>query len=92
MKKIVYLNIGTFIGLLVAFVLAYYFLIQDNFLHISISSIIANSQHLENKRRLLVQGLLPVYIYMMIFGAAMLSAYLGSTLQHFFIRAIKKYS
>ena len=80
MRKLVYLNIGTCIGLVVAFVLVYYFLMQDNFLHISISSIITHSQNLEIKRRLLVQGLLPIYISMMIFGATMLSIYLGSTL------------
>lgn len=83
------LNITTIITLVFVGYIAYYFLLDDNFLHISITSIIANSQDLTIEQHMLVLAFLPVYIATMIFGAAMLGIYLGSLLKHLLIR-IKK--
>lgn len=89
MKKIVYLNWGTIIAVLAACCIVYYLLLQDNFLHTSISSIIARSHTLAIKKRIILHGLLPIYIAMMIFGAAMIGIYIGSSLQQLVTRAIK---
>jgi len=89
MQKIISLNIVVII-VTVVFCAAYYLLLHDNFLHTSISSIIALSHHLELKEHLIVLGLLPVYIAAVIFGTALLGIYLGSTLQHYFMRCMKK--
>ena len=86
MKKIVSLNLATILTFIVLSYVAYYLLVRDNFLHISISAIIGNSHHLDIKRHLLVLGLLPFYIAAMIFGTGILSIYLGSRIQERFIR------
>lgn len=64
------------------FYLTYYLLLQDNIFHLSISSIIAYSHHLAIQKRLLVVGLLPIYIGLMIFGAAILGIFLCSIVQN----------
>lgn len=86
MKKIVSLNLATIFTLIGLSYVAYYFLLQDNFLHISISSIIDYSHNLEAKKHLLVLGLLPVYIATMIFGTALFGLYLGSIFQQLLIQ------
>ncbi len=88
-KKLAALNIGTIVALGALFAIVYYLLLRDNFLHASIASIISNSHHLEVKKRVLVHGLLPIYIATMIFGAAMLGIYIGSTFQQFLLRSIE---
>jgi len=89
MKQIIPLNIGTILSFMVMFTIAYYLLLQDNFLHISISSIITRAHYLEIKRHLIVLGLLPVYIATIIFGAGIASVYLGATVQALIRRACK---
>ena len=61
--------------------IAYYFLLHENFMHSAISCIISYSHTLTMKKHLVVLGLLPIYIAMMIFGAAMLGIYLGNKLE-----------
>ena len=77
------LNISIIVAITAIFYVVYYLLLFDNYLHISISSIISHSHHLQDRKHLLVLGLLPIYIAAMIFGAAMLSIYLGSRLEYF---------
>lgn len=83
------LNVGTFISFLVMFSMAYYLLLQDNFMHLSIASIISRSHPLELKKHLIVLGLLPVYIATIIFGSAVASVHLGSTVQYFLNKTCK---
>lgn len=90
MKQILPLNIGTLISFLVMFAIAYYVLLQDNFLHISIASIISRAHYLEIKKHLIVLGLLPVYIATIIFGAGIASVYLGSTVQSLITKSCKE--
>lgn len=90
MKRLVRLNVTTLIAMIVVFYIAYYFLVQDNFLHISISSIIAKSHQLKEADHVLVLGLLPIYIALMVFGAGVVGIFLGSILQQCLVRAINK--
>lgn len=78
MKKARYINVPTLITFAVMSFVAYYILLQDNFLHLSISSILTQAHDLEIEKHLIVLGLLPFYIAGVIFGTAMLSLYLGS--------------
>lgn len=89
MKTTIKLNIITILTLMFVCLLAYYLLLQDNFLDMSISSIIAKSNHLELKKHLIVLGFIPIYIAMIIFGTAMLGVYIGSSLQQYLLRHIK---
>jgi hypothetical protein len=62
----------------ILFYLVYYLLLHENFLHLSIASIINISHHLPNQLRLLIVGILPIYIGLMIFGAATLGLFICS--------------
>lgn len=86
MKKRFSFHIGSLITFTGVFYLAYYLLLEDNPLHLSIASIINYSHPLAIKKHLLVVGFLPIYISMIIFGAALLGIYLGSALQNLFAR------
>lgn len=90
MKRLVKLNISTVFSLIAAFSLVYYVLVSDNFLHISIASIISSSHYLGEADHILVLGLLPIYIALMIFGAGMAGVYLGSAIQQLLIRSLNK--
>lgn len=90
MKRLVKFNISTVIALIAAFSLVYYFLMLDNFLHISIASIIAKAHQLKETDHVLVLGLLPIYIALMVFGAGMVGIYLGSAIQQVLIRSLNK--
>lgn len=90
MKKVSSLSVSTFITLTIVVYVVYYLLLQDNFLHISISSIIDRTHHLRDKGHLIVLGLLPIYIATMVFGSILLGVYLGSSLQQFFSRSTNK--
>ena len=87
MKKKILLKISTLIPIGAAFYLAYYLLLKDTFLHVSISSIIMYANSLNIQKHLLILGLLPVYIAAMIFGAVILGSYIGSSLQYLIIRS-----
>jgi hypothetical protein len=89
-KTILSLNIVIIITLTVICYAAYSLLLQDNFLHSSISAIISMSHQLDPKRHLIVLGLLPIYIATVIFGAALLGLYIGSFVQEYLMGDIKK--
>lgn len=68
----------------------YTLLLQDNFLHTSISSIIIKARHLELKPHLIVLGLLPIYISVVIFGSVLLGIYLSSMIRYALTYSMKK--
>lgn len=83
MKKHKYLsfNLGTLITLSGAFYIAYYLLLDDSLVHISLTAIIDRSNELSMNKHLLVLGLIPIYIAIVIFGAATIGVYLGGIIQ-----------
>ena len=85
MNAFVSSKISTIAALMIAVYLAYYLLLRDNFLHCTITSIIHYTAHLSIKEHLIVLGLLPIYIAMMIFGAAILGIYLGSRIEYLLV-------
>jgi len=89
MNKKFTLGIITAIALTMAFYLAYYLLLRDTLFHSSIACIIADSKGLPVKQHLFVLGLIPVYIGIIIFGAATLGILFGSMLQSWFSHCFK---
>lgn len=87
--KLFPLNLGTVIALSGVFSAAYYLLLYDNPLRVSLSSIIERSQELSVNTHLLVLGLIPIYIAIIIFGAATLGIYLGAILQQVLVKPLK---
>jgi hypothetical protein len=83
MKKTLSCLIKTVILVGIVSYLGYYLLLQDNFLHLSIASIIDYSQHLALKKHLLVLAILPIYIAAVIFGTTMLGYYITLKVQSF---------
>lgn len=75
-------NLRFMLAVATAAYIAYYFLLNDNFLHSSISSIIAHARPLAVKKHLIVLGLLPIYIATIIFGSATIVIYLTARLEH----------
>lgn len=90
MRKLISLRLASASALVAVFCVVYYVLFSDNFMHISVGSIIANCHQLSLKKHLVVLGLIPIYIALMIFGAAVLGMYIGTMLQSFLDRASKK--
>lgn len=90
MKRLAHMNVGVIIALAVAIYVTYYLLLQDTFLHASISDIINRSHQLKSQKHLLVLGLLPIYIGTMVFGSAVLSIYLGAAIQRLIINKDRK--
>lgn len=87
MKKLFAFNILT-ISVTICIYFANYLLLSDNYLHISISSFVADANRWHGQSHIVVLGLLPIYIATMIFGASLLGIYLSFSLQHlFFLRS-----
>lgn len=84
------LNLGGIIFLVVAIYLIYYVLLHDKVLPFSISSVVSNINHLTRNWHILVVGLMPVYIALMIFGAAIIGIYLGSAFQRWITQRINQ--
>jgi hypothetical protein len=82
MKQPVPQKLITFVTLTIGLGVAYYFLIQDNFAHLSVSSIIDHANHLSLNKHVFVLGLVPIYIGLVIFGISTLGMYLASKLYH----------
>ncbi|EKD71339.1 MAG: hypothetical protein ACD_46C00207G0001 [uncultured bacterium] len=88
--KIINIRLSIIIALAIALSVSYYMLVRDNSFHASISSIIQYSQHANVKKHLLILGLLPIYIGVIIFGAAIVGIYLGFTVENLFGKSGKK--
>jgi hypothetical protein len=84
------LNLGTLIALIVVFYFAYELLLCDNFLHLSIGSIVGWAHHQSTQIHLVILGFIPVYLGAVIFGAATLSLYIGAYLQSWLNRLFFK--
>lgn len=82
-------NLGTLIAFSGVFYIAYYLLLNDNPLRVSLSAIIERSHELSMNKHLLVLGLIPIYISIIIFGAATLGIYLGAILQRVIIHPLQ---
>lgn len=81
MKKSTLINLISIMTCISLFYLAYSVLLHDNFLHLSISSIISQAHGLEITSHLIVLALLPFYIAVIIFGTATLSVYLATLIR-----------
>lgn len=81
MKKI-HLTLPLTLGSILAAFPAYYLLLCENILHISISSIMSYAHHLHLRHHVLVMGLLPIYIGLVIFGTMWIGIYLSNRLQY----------
>lgn len=90
MRNLISLKLASATALAAVFCVVYYVLFSDSFMHISVGSILAQCHELSLKKHLLVLGLIPIYIALMIFGAAVLGMYIGTMLQSFLDRASKK--
>jgi len=84
MKKILFSSINIITILLIVLYLGDYVLLNDNFLHLSISSIIKYSQHCANKTHLLILVLLPIYVAAIVFGIAIIGYYVAFKIQTLF--------
>lgn len=84
------LSTGTLISQTITGYLAYYLLLQNNCLHCSISSLIDYAHSLSMHTHFILLGLLPIYIAFVIFGSALLGAYLGRYLEEFIILPLKQ--
>jgi len=84
-------SLTTLTQLLVGY-LAYYLLLIENGVGISITHIIHYAHTLPIKQHVLIMGLLPIYIAIVIFGAATLGLLAGRWLEDFLIPSIKEKS
>jgi len=82
-----FFNAITIICVMVAIYIVYYLLLEDNLLHLSISSIIKLDRHLTKHGHFFIIGLLPIYIACMIFGALSIAIYISAFLQ----RCLKRF-
>lgn len=90
MKYFYKYNIGSIVMLMMASYLAYYLLLDNNWLHTSIASIINTTQDLPFESHLLIVGLIPIYVGVIVFGAGLLGIYWGNRLQHYIVKRHKK--
>lgn len=81
MKRLISLNIGAFICLVVATYVIYYLLLRDSMMPFSIYSVLSSINHWAKDWHVIVIALLPIYLALMIFGTAMLGIYFGSAIQ-----------
>jgi hypothetical protein len=84
MKRILLNMMNIIIITLIVFYLGNYLLLEDNFLHLSIASIINFSQRLNEKTHFLILGLLPIYVAAVVFGATVLGYYVVLKIQTLF--------
>ncbi len=83
-------NLGGILCLVASIYLICHILIYDNFLPISISSMTVQFSHWAKNWHFLAVGLLPIYVAFMIFGAAIIGAYVGSTFHNISVFMFKK--
>lgn len=83
------LNFGGAICLIAVSYFIYYLLVLDKDLPFSIGSILASVHHWGSEWRILIVGLLPIYVAFVLFGMAVLGMYLGSTFQQWVTRIMQ---
>jgi hypothetical protein len=84
------LSTGTLIAQLITGYAAYYLLLTDNRFHCSIAYIIHYAHTLALRQHLTLLGLLPIYIAIVIFGAAMLGVAFSHHLDSYIKRILKQ--
>ncbi len=90
MKKTLSNHITTVITLVIFSYAVYYFLLLDNGFHTSIAAIIASTHHMGIHEHLLVLAILPIYIGIVVFGAAVLGIYVGTKIKQLFRKRPKR--
>jgi hypothetical protein len=88
-NRIFSLNFGKLVAICFFFYVAYCLLLHDNTLQMSVSALIVRSHQLSMYQHLLILGLIPIYIGVVIFGAAMLGILVGDVLQYQLFLPIK---
>lgn len=86
MNKRYSLNFGALICLVAAVYCMYCILLQDDVLPFSIGAVVNSMNHWAKHWRILVVGLLPIYVALMFFGTAIIGLYIGSNLQRWLTR------
>jgi len=81
MIKNIKISLANIIAICAMTFIVYYILVCDNVLNLSVSAIIDWSHKLSLHKHLVVLTLIPIYIAVIIFGAALLSIYLSAILQ-----------
>lgn len=69
----------------------YYLLIEDSIFHLSIADIFNWAKHFAKTGHLLVIAALPIYLGLLIFGAAMFYIYLRSNICPFLLHHVKRW-
>jgi hypothetical protein len=80
-----HLNLGSFTCLIISVFCVYCLLLNNDALPCSINSVEMSLTHWLRHWRILVVGLMPIYISFTLFGAASVSLLLGSVLQNWLI-------
>ncbi len=75
--------------LIIALYSLYYLLVQDTSLHLSISEILNFAKNCTENEHIFLIGLIPIYLGLIIFGAALLLFYLRSTLWPILFHSIR---
>jgi hypothetical protein len=83
------LNLGGILCLTAGIYFTYYLLVQD-ILPFSISSVLSHTCYGAKKWNLITIGLIPIYLGLVIFGTSVLSLQGGAALQRWFIKHGKK--
>ncbi len=80
------LNLGAILSLILAIYFIYYLLLKDDLLPFSIPFVLSSINHWSHHWHVLVVGLMPIYLAVVIFGAAMFGIYFGSALHRWVLR------
>lgn len=80
-KKEFFFNLGSILCVMTAIYFIYYLLLKDDWLSLSIASMLSWTNHLTLHWHLLAIGMLPIYLAFIIFGTAIIGIYLGSAIQ-----------
>lgn len=91
-NKIFSFNLRSLFAIIAVCCVVFLVLLSDKYLHISISSIIELTDHTADKKHIIVLAILPIYIAVMIFGAASAGIYLGSWIESLLIRRRQKFT
>jgi hypothetical protein len=84
-------NLGGILSLIASVYLICHILICDDVMPISIGSMSSYFNHLASHWHFLAVALLPIYVGLMIFGTAILGAYIGSALHYWAVKLIQKH-
>jgi hypothetical protein len=84
------LNTGGIIGLIIVIYGMYLLLLHDKMQPLSIDAMQAVMNHWARHWRILAVGLLPIYVGLVFFGAAVSGVSFGSALQRWLVRVLRQ--